>query len=82
MNRNLRSIRPYSKSQLAALYEVSNRTFYTLIKPFEELIGKKVGKYYTVRQVELIFECLGLPPCLLPDEFIILPLSTIYTKRS
>jgi hypothetical protein len=63
-------IRPYTKKDLAALYELSTRAFYTMFRPHEELVGKKSGRYYSILQVETIFKRLGLPPCLLKDEFI------------
>jgi hypothetical protein len=67
-------IRPYTKKDLAVLYELSPRAFYTMFKPHEETVGKKSGRYYSVLQVEMIFSKLGLPPCLLKDE---LELSTV-----
>jgi hypothetical protein len=63
-------IKPYCKKDLAYLYEVSPRCFRTMLSPFEERIGKKVGRYFSVRQVEIIFNCLGLPSCMLGDEFV------------
>lgn len=61
-------IRPYSKKELAALYEMPRRSFYTLFKLHEEHIGKKIGRYYSVAQVEIIFKRIGLPPCMLKDQ--------------
>jgi hypothetical protein len=62
-------IKPYTKKDLSVLYELSPRAFYTMFKPHEETVGKKLGRYYSVRQVETIFDKLGLPPCLLKDEY-------------
>jgi hypothetical protein len=62
-------IRPYSKKELAILYEVSPRCFYTMVQPFEPLIGKKRGWYYNVNQVKVIFEKLGYPNVFLKDEY-------------
>lgn len=61
-------IRPYSKRELAALYEVTPRSFFTLFKPHEEKIGKKLGRYYSTKQIEILFKELGLPPCMLSDQ--------------
>lgn len=61
-------IRPYSKKELAILYEMPPRSFFTLFKPHEDFIGKKTGRYYSVLQVEIIFKRLGLPPCMLKDQ--------------
>lgn len=62
-------IKPYSKKELAILYKVSPRCFYTMIKPFDTLIGKKTGWYYNVKQVEIIFDKLGYPEIFLNDEY-------------
>ena len=62
-------IKPYTKKELAVLYELSPRAFYTMFKPHEDAVGKKLGRYYSVKQVEDIFNKPGLPPCLLNDEF-------------
>lgn len=67
--KNNSGIRPYSKGELAALYEVSPRAFYTMLKPFEQEVGEKFGRYYNIIQVCIIFDKLGIPPCLLPDEY-------------
>ena len=61
-------IRPYSKRELAALYEVSTRSFFTMFKPHEEKVGKKLGRYYSTKQIEILFHELGLPPCMLKDQ--------------
>jgi len=54
-------IRAYSIGELAALYEISVRTMNRWLKPHLEMIGKREGRFYTVKQVEIIFERLGLP---------------------
>jgi hypothetical protein len=59
----------YTKKELAALYELSPRAFFTMFKPFEEIVGKKEGRYYSRLQVVIIFEKLGRPSCLLRDEY-------------
>lgn len=63
-------IRPYTKKDLALLYNVSTRCFASMIHPFKESIGKKKGWYYSMRQVSIIFERCGIPDDFLPDEFI------------
>lgn len=50
-----------TKKEMAAIYGVSVRTFNSWIKPFEEKVGEKRGRYYTVNQVVIIIEVLGLP---------------------
>ncbi len=64
-------LRPYTKSDLAGLYEMKHRAFYSLFKPYEATVGAKLGRYYSTRQVEIIFKCLGLPPCMQDDAYII-----------
>ena len=54
-------IKPYTVLELARLYGVSDRTIKKWIKPFEQEIGKKIGYFYTIAQVKIIFEKLGLP---------------------
>jgi transcriptional regulator GlxA family with amidase domain len=63
-------IKPYTKKDLATLYQLSPRAFYSMFKPHEHLVGKKFGRYYSILQVETIFARLGLPNSLLQDEFI------------
>jgi hypothetical protein len=54
-------IRPYTHNELRILYGVSWRTMKRWLKPFEEEIGAKNGHFYSVRQVKIIFRCLGMP---------------------
>ena len=54
-------MRPYSTKELARIYGVCDRTLQKWIKPHYDAIGTRQGRYYTVAQVEVIFEKLGLP---------------------
>ena len=54
-------VKASTKKEMAAIYGVSVRTFNSWIKPFEEKVGEKRGRYYTVNQVVIIIEVLGLP---------------------
>jgi hypothetical protein len=54
-------IKPYSPSEIAALYGVPRRTLYNWLKPHQEAIGERIGLYYTALQVKIIFEKLGVP---------------------
>lgn len=47
--------------ELATMYGVSVPTLKKWLKPHDEKIGVKVGWYYSVNQVKIIFESLGLP---------------------
>ena len=57
-------IRHYSHRELSRIYGVSEKTLHKWIKPFEEAIGKKQGRYYTIAQVTTIFDKLGVPTIL------------------
>ncbi len=54
-------IKVYSIGELAALYEISVRTMNRWLKPHLEKIGKREGRFYSVKQVSIIFDQLGLP---------------------
>ena len=54
-------IRPYTTKELCTMYEITGRTFNTWLLPFKGVIGKRMGYYYTILQVERIFEKLGSP---------------------
>ncbi len=59
--RKVAKVRAYSIGELAALYEISPKTMNRWLTPHLERIGKRQGRFYTVKQVEIIFEYLGLP---------------------
>ncbi|MFB6453792.1 hypothetical protein ACE38W_00870 [Chitinophaga sp. Hz27] len=54
-------MRGYSLHELALTYRISDRTFKKWIEPFLGDIGKRRGRYFTVRQVKTILEKLGIP---------------------
>jgi hypothetical protein len=60
-NDNFIFVKPYSITELATLYGVSKKTFKKWLKPFENEIGERNGRYYTVRQVRVIFDRLDFP---------------------
>jgi len=57
----VREIRPYSTKELAGIYNVCDKTMKKWIKPFNEQVGEKNGRYYSVVQVKIIFDKLGVP---------------------
>lgn len=61
-------IKPFTKKELANLYEITPHCFTTMLAPFADSVGKKSGRYYTVKQVEAIFMHLGFPNSYLKDE--------------
>ncbi len=54
-------IKPYSTSELAMLYGVCPRTFTKWLYRFRFQIGRRVGRYYSSLQVQIIFTKLGTP---------------------
>ena len=54
-------IKPYSKKELCVLYGVDPKTLNRWLANYEEGIGKKIGRYYNVVQVKIIFDKLGHP---------------------
>lgn len=53
--------KPCSTKQLAKLYCIDERTFNKWIEPHSHEIGEKVGNFYNIVQVEIIFKRLGIP---------------------
>ena len=54
-------VKAYSLSELAGIYKISNKCMKRWLKPHQDLIGKREGRYFTVLQVRIIFDKLGLP---------------------
>ena len=54
-------LRPYTVLDLAKMYEVSDKTMKKWIKPFEVEVGEKNGYFYSIAQVQTIFQKLGAP---------------------
>lgn len=57
----VREIKPYSTKELASIYDVCDKTMKKWIKPFMSEVGEKNGRYYSVAQVKIIFDKLGVP---------------------
>lgn len=58
---NTIDIRPYSLTELARIYGVTNRTMKNWLVRHDDAIGEKIGRLYTALQIKIIFEKLGLP---------------------
>ena len=58
---NTIEVKPYSLTELANIYGVTNRTMKNWITKHSEAVGEKVGRLFTTLQVKIIFEKLGLP---------------------
>lgn len=54
-------LKSYSIGELSKLYDQSVKTMNRWLKPHNDIIGKREGRYYTVKQVKKIFELIGLP---------------------
>lgn len=61
MNNEAVELKHYSTRELARIYGVCDKTLVKWMKPFLKEIGEKQGRYYTVAQVKIIFDKLGLP---------------------
>ncbi len=67
MSANTIKLKPYTMAELSKLYDVCSRTFKKWVDPFHAEIGKKIGRYYTINQVRVIFDKLGLPKDISPE---------------
>ena len=54
-------MRAYTAIELSRIYKVCKKTFMRWLKPFEEQIGERQGRYYNINQVKTIIEKLGMP---------------------
>lgn len=51
----------YTTEELSMLYNITPKTFLKWLAPFQNEIGQKIGWYFNIRQVNIIFEKLGRP---------------------
>ncbi|MFN8248900.1 MAG: hypothetical protein U0T68_08130 [Ferruginibacter sp.] len=61
-------VQPYSKKELCDLYNVKHRVLAGWLARFKDEIGEITGRYYTAKQVEIIFDKIGLPYDIKEDE--------------
>lgn len=54
-------VKPYSLRELAKFYGVCRDTMRKWINEFKDEVGKRNGRFYTIAQVKIIFENLGIP---------------------
>lgn len=54
-------IKPYNAKELARIYNVTPRTLKKWLVPHAHAIGPRIGRIYTVAQVKIILEKLGIP---------------------
>jgi transposase len=58
---NETTIKTATTKELAAMYGVSTKTFRTWLQPHQSALGERKSRYYTARQIRIIFEKLGEP---------------------
>lgn len=54
-------LKAYSKKEVAELYKISGKSLKTWLEPFQQELGPRVGRFYSPRQMKIIFEHLGIP---------------------
>ena len=54
-------VQPYMMGELSSLYKVSPKTFKNWMVKIESKLGERCGRYYSARQVEIIFKIFGVP---------------------
>jgi hypothetical protein len=61
-------VKPYTIKELCGLYGVTDKVLRKWLRPFKSQIGERLGWYYTVLQVETIFNYIGFPYRIGEDE--------------
>jgi transposase len=54
-------LKPLNHKQLASMYDVTHKTLKSWLNRFKDELGEMTGGRFTIKQVEIIFENLGLP---------------------
>ncbi|MFZ5554581.1 MAG: hypothetical protein ACOZCO_15785 [Bacteroidota bacterium] len=54
-------VKPYKLKELCEAYKMSPYTFKKHLKAFKDELGKRIGQYYTPKQVSLIISKMGIP---------------------
>ena len=54
-------LRAYSKTEIAKLYKISMKGLTRWLAPLKEELGPRVGRFYSPKQVEIIFREYGIP---------------------
>ncbi|MBI2968909.1 MAG: hypothetical protein HYY40_14000 [Bacteroidetes bacterium] len=54
-------LKPMTPKELALLYGVTKKTFASWKKAFQKELGPLRGRIYTIKQVKIILENLGIP---------------------
>jgi len=54
-------VKPFSVTELAEFYGCSVKTIKTWLAPIEKDVGRRMGHYYTPKQIRIIFAEWGVP---------------------
>jgi len=54
-------LKAYSKSEVADLYKISTKSLKTWLDPLEDELGPRIGRFYSPKQIEIIFKKYGIP---------------------
>ena len=54
-------VKPYRLSDLAEIFDVNRKTMRKWLDKYPDELGKREGKYFSVRQVQFCLEKFGLP---------------------
>lgn len=58
---NIIDVKPYTTKELAAMYNMSTKTFNRNIRGIRMLLGIRLGHFWNVKQVLIIFDHMGIP---------------------
>lgn len=63
-------VKPYKNKELRTMYGMDDnpKAWKKHLDKYQEFIGKRVGQFYSVHQVRMIFLKLGVPGVFLSDE--------------
>ncbi len=54
-------VKPYTTKEMAAIYQVSPKTFNRWVNRIRTDVGEKNGRFFTINQVKTILDKIGLP---------------------
>lgn len=67
-NEQVIPLRHYTMKELASMYGISKNTLRKWLKPLQESIGERIGNYFSIPQVKIIFAALQLPSSVRVEE--------------
>jgi len=54
-------VKAYSKTEIAELYKLSMKSITKWLAQIEKELGPRIGRFYSPKQVEIIFKEYGIP---------------------